>query len=115
MVKAPEICPYCKKHVTNGVGPYDLPKVTMMLGALPSSHMFKMAADWHDFHYHIGRTELDREIADKLFYKDMLAAIKEHCHWYSRAWYRVHAWRNYCFVRKFGSKFFGYKGCTTRG
>jgi len=111
MKDAPAVCPKCGKKVTNGIGPSDMPEVTKFLGALPSSHIFRIAADWHDYGYHLGKTEAERKAADELFYDCMMHEIESSCHWYSKAWYKLQAYRNYCFVREFGSKFFNYKGC----
>lgn len=113
MNNAPNVCPICNKDVTNGVGPSDLPEVTKVLNNLPSSHIFRGAADWHDLRYHLGYTEWDRKKADDKFYKDMLEAIDSNCSWYSRGFYRLQASRNYWFVRKFGKSFFNYQGCSS--
>lgn len=109
---APKVCPKCQRDVTNGVGPSALPGVTKLLNHLPSSHLFRRAADWHDYGYHIGMTEAHRKAADDYFYYCMLADIKTDCIWFLRPWYRIQAYRNYVFVRKFGSHFFNYRGCT---
>lgn len=111
MEYAPKVCPYCLQDVTNGVGPSDLPEVTKLLNDLPSSHLFRKAADWHDYGYHLGYSEIHRKIADEFFLADMLAAVNESCRWYSRGWYRLQAYRNYWFVKKYGGNFFNYKGC----
>lgn len=111
MDEAPKVCPFCKKDVTNGVGPADLPTVTKVLNDLPSSHIFRKAAEWHDYNYHIGYEENHRKVADESFYRNMVAAIKESRPWYFIGWYRLQAYRNFWFVRKFGSNFFNYKGC----
>lgn len=105
------ICKRCGKDVSNGVGPADLPVVTKFLSKLPSSHIFKNAADWHDYDYHLGTTEIHRRIADDRFYKEMKQSIKLLCKWYLVPWYKLQAYRNYLFVRKYGGNFFNYKGC----
>jgi hypothetical protein len=110
MKDAPKVCPICGKNVTNGVGPSDMPEMTKFLNSLPSSYMFHNAADWHDYGYHLGGTEADRKSADEFFYNCMMHEIKS-SPWYLRAWYKIQAYRNYIFVRKFGGKFFNFKGC----
>jgi hypothetical protein len=112
MEDAPNICPYCLNDVTNGVGPSNLPEVTELLNNLPSSHIFRKAADWHDYFYHLGYSEFHRRAADEYFYSLMLTAVDENCAWYLRPWYRLQAYRNYWFVGKFGSAFFNYAGCS---
>lgn len=113
LLEAPKVCPICGIDVTNGVGPEKLPEVTKLLNNLPSSHLFRKAADWHDYGYHIGYREVDRQTADEFFYRAMLEAIHQECSWYSRCWYRLQAYRNFLFVRKFGRHFFNYKGCSS--
>ncbi len=103
-------CPLCKKVVCNGVGPSALPHLTFLLNSLPSSHIFREAADGHDLGYHLGFIEEARYRADRQFYIDMILAISK-LPWYKRSWYRLQARRNYLFVRAFGRKFFNYKGC----
>lgn len=111
MDDAPIVCPHCLKDVTNGVGPSDLPLVTKFLSELPSSHIFRIAANWHDYSYHLGYREVDRTMADEFFYRDMLESVSAKCNWFLRPWYRLQAWRNYLFVRKYGRMFFNYDGC----
>ena len=112
MEDAPKVCPYCLKDVTNGIGPSDLPEVTTLLNNLPSSHIFRKAADWHDYLYHIGYSEFHRRAADEYFYNLMFRAVDENCRWYLRGWYRLQAKRNFWFVSKFGESFFNYAGCS---
>ena len=111
MEEAPKVCPFCLNDVTNGIGPSDLPEVTKLLNNLPSSHVFRSAADWHDYLYHLGATEDNRCDADHIFYDYMLEAVEEKCVWFSKWWYRLQAKRNFIAVREFGGNFFNYKGC----
>jgi len=111
MKKAPNFCPKCKKEVTNGVGPSDLPSVTKFLQVLPSSHLFYEAACFHDIDYHLGATEMHRKKADDSFLERMILAVENSCKWYKKPWYMLSAYRNWFFVKKFGWKFFNYKGC----
>lgn len=105
------VCPVCGKAVANGIGPEDMPLATKFLHTLPSSHLFYQSANLHDILYHIGRTETDRENADKMFLNHMIAAIKMCCNSFQKPLYTFAAYRNYYFVRCFGEKFFNYKGC----
>lgn len=109
--KAPIFCHECRRDVTNGIGPADMPEVTKFLHRLPSSHMFYESANWHDLNYHLGKTEDDRKKADDYFLKCMLYDIKVYCNFYSKPWYRLQAYRNYYAVRWLGKAFFNYEGC----
>ena len=111
MEDAPKVCPHCLQDVTNGIGPDDLPEVTKLLNNLPSSHIFRLAADWHDFGYHIGYKEDHRQMIDETYLQHMIFSINKSFSWYLRGWYRLQAYRNYWCVRQFGSKFFNYDGC----
>ena len=105
------ICKYCGKEVSNGVGPANGGIITEVLHDLPSSHIFKEAADDHDLDYHSGTTESDKRWADNMFLLRMNNAVHAKCSWYSKWWYFLQAKRNYWAVRKFGDKFFSYEGC----
>lgn len=110
-MRSPNFCPICRADVTNGLGPSGLPMFTKFLQLLPSSHLFSDAANWHDMLYHSGSTESDRKKADDIFLELMNRAIRKRCKWFVRPWYKLSAYRNYLFVRKFGWKFFNYQGC----
>jgi hypothetical protein len=110
------ICPKCKQKIANGVGPEAIPELTKILNDLPSSHVFRDAADDHDVRYHYlggGKMngELKRRYADDCFFNDMMSAIELKCHWYSKWWYRLQAKRNFSAVREFGNNFYSYEGC----
>jgi hypothetical protein len=109
-MKAPSFCVKCGEKF-NGVGPSGLPIVTKFLQVLPSSHLFYDAANWHDYFYHTGSTDADRKNADDAFLALMLLAIKDRCKWYEKPFYKFSAYRNWFFVRKFGSTFFKYEAC----
>jgi len=104
------VCPVCKKLVANGVGGENDP-LTPLLHELPSSHLFFDSANLHDVLYHIGRTERDREKADKKFLEHMLATVKIDCDGYKKPWFMLAAYRNYYAVRWWGKGYFNYDGC----
>ena len=64
------ICPVCGKFFKpNGVGPESAPKLTKLLNKLPSSHVLRYGAYWHDSAYHLGKNWGSREDADLLMYE----------------------------------------------
>jgi len=103
------VCRFCGKNVANGLGG-EGSVINPVLHALPSSHLFRKAANVHDVLYHQGFTELARKIADDIFLKLMLEAAND-VGFLWRQWYRLQAYRNYAAVRLFGKKYFSYKRC----
>ena len=121
MAKKGGICPHCKKFIrANGVGPDDFPALTSMLNKLPSSHVLKYGANFHDIYYHLGTNIVKsgyisaydaQAIADLLMFEKNKLNIKRVCKFYSRPFYYAMNYRNYLFVRIFGHRFFGDKNC----
>lgn len=111
MMKAPSFCTRCLVATGNGIGPADIPILTKFLQIFPSSHLFKNAANWHDYLYHLGLNEADRKKADDTFLYFMRLAVKNECSWYLKPWYTLQAYRNFWFVKKFGKRYFNYAGC----
>jgi len=103
------ICKYCNRDVANGLGG-EGSVINPILHALPSSHLFRKAANIHDVLYHQGFTELKRKIADDIFLKLMLEAAND-VGFLWRQWFRLQAYRNYFAVRWWGKSYFNYKGC----
>jgi len=105
-------CPVCGKLFRpNGVGPQNIPELTSVLNALPTSHVLRYGANFHDWLYHIGKTEADRKAADELMYAKNKWKIGVCVKYYKRAFYHAANYRNYLFVRWFGKKFFYKDGC----
>ena len=105
-------CPVCGRVFrANGIGPSDIPELTSVLNALPTSSVLRYGANWHDWLYHIGKTEADRKAADELMYAKNKWKIGVCVKWYSRPFYHAANYRNYWFVRTFGAKFFGKDNC----
>jgi hypothetical protein len=105
-------CSRCSGVLENGLGPADLPILTEWLNKLPSSHVFYEAACRHDVLYHtLGGPESNREYADTIFLDLMKRAVREKVKFHLRWLYYASAYRNFLFVRKFGSIFFNYSGC----
>jgi len=103
------ICGSCGEDVGNGVGAKGS-VLTPILNNLPSSHIFREPANAHDVFYHIGKTEGERKIADKVFLAKMLDRVR-HFPVIKKQWYIINAYRNYYAVRLFGKRFFNWKGC----
>ncbi len=107
------LCPVCGHQFRpNGVGPTDIKELATALNSLPSSHVLKYGANWHDWAYHLGRAFGSREQADDL----MLTKNREkigrlHRSWIEKQWLYAMNYRNYYAVRVFGSKFWNKKGC----
>lgn len=105
-------CPVCGKEFTpNGIGPQDIPELTSVLNSLPTSHILRYGANFHDWLYHIGTTEADRKAADDLMFAKNRWKIGVCVKWYNRPFYHISNYRNYLFVRAFGKKFFYKDGC----
>ena len=108
-------CPVCGQFFRgNGLGPSDIPELTTALNSLPSSHVLKYGANYHDIAYHLGPAWGSRKDADDL----MLSKNKEkigrlHRSWLEKQWLHAMNYRNYWAVRAFGSKFWNEKGCKT--
>lgn len=108
-------CPVCGKFIRpNGVGPDDTPELTTILNNLPSNHLLKYGANFHDWFYHIGGSDVDRYVADLTMFFLNKDLIRERCRWYSSWFYHLMNYRNYLFVREFGSNFFGKDGCNSQ-
>jgi hypothetical protein len=105
-------CKKCGKQIINGIGPDNFPVVATILNSLPSSHVLKWAANYHDYLYHKGGDEDARSYADVMFYKLGEWIIKKKVVWYKRWCYSAMNKRNYLFVRMFGKKYFGDDGCS---
>lgn len=67
----------------------------------------KPACDIHDYMYAVGRTEADREEADRVFLNNILRIIEEKSqNWFTRMIRRRLALHYYAAVRDFGAIFF---------
>jgi hypothetical protein len=67
----------------------------------------KEACDIHDYMYHIGQTNTDREEADRVFLNNMLRIVEaESRFWLLRLLRRRLALDYYCAVRDFGAPYF---------
>lgn len=106
------ICPVCgKEYVPNGVGPDSIPELTTVLDNLPSSHLLRYGANWHDWFFHLGDKWGTQEDADRIMYELNEKQISLKCSWWNAWYYRIMNKRNYVFVRKFGHNFWGKDGC----
>jgi len=103
------VCKFCGKNVANGLGGEGC-LINPVLHALPSSHLFRKAANVHDVLFHQGWTDEHRKIADDIFLKLMLEATNS-LPFLQRQWYKLQAYRNYAAVRLFGKKYFSSKRC----
>lgn len=102
-----EKCLICgEKFKVNGIGPTGNSELTKFLHALPSSHIFYIAASIHDVLYHYKLNDVDRKKADNIFLIKMLELSEKKggsfC-W----WYKAQAYRNYWSVRLFGKRYIG--------
>lgn len=105
-------CPVCGKMFRpNGIGPTAIPELATMLNNLPTSHVLKYGANFHDWGYHFGGSDKARKEADELMYAKNRWKIGACVKWYKRAFYHAANYRNYLFVRAFGAKFFGKDNC----
>ena len=105
-------CPVCGKFFRpNGIGPTSTPELATMLNNLPTSHVLKYGANFHDWGYHFGGGVNDRKAADELMFSKNKWKIGSCVKWYSRPFYHAANYRNYLFVRAFGAKFFGKDNC----
>jgi hypothetical protein len=106
------ICPKCGKYFKpNGVGPKKLENISTIIGMLPSSHILRRGASYHDWYYHIGGNDVDRYEADNLMLRINMTDIKNKCSLFTAWWYRICSRRNYDIVRKYGADYFGKDGC----
>lgn len=113
------ICNVCNRLINiNGCGPSNDGWKTTLVRILPSSKNFEEACNKHDIAYHNKGLKKSRENAEKIrleadnqFLNDMKSIVKNNISWYKRPFYYAHAYRNYYFVRKFGSEYFNYNGC----
>ena len=106
-------CPLCGKHFSpNGIGPSDIPQLASALDGLPSSHILRYGANYHDFCYHFGSLWGTRKQADDLMLdknRERIAYLK--LGWIKSSFYYSMNLRNYWAVRLFGGKFWNEKGC----
>ena len=108
------VCPVCSKFfMPNGVGPMSSPTLTKWLSKLPSDHVLRYGAMFHDWAYHCGPNWGLRIEADQLMYDKNEIQIKK-CAWYKRGWLRLMNKRNYFMVRKFGESSYEAEGCGNR-
>jgi hypothetical protein len=118
------VCPKCGKFFKpNGVGPANNKILTTFFDNLPSSHLLRYGANFHDWYYKLGRNiydpshpaysnrELCRKLADDIFYKKNQEIISKKCKWYDTWFYQLMNKRNYLVVREFGEKHFSFYGC----
>jgi hypothetical protein len=106
------ICPVCAKFfIPNGVGPVSLPQLTTVLNNLPSSHILRHGARYHDWYYHFAGNWGERKDADLIMYRLNEAEIKKKCEWYNAWFYNAMNYRNYIFCRIFGEKIWNLKDC----
>ena len=76
------LCPICLKFIKpNGVGPSDCETLTTVLDNLPSSHLLRWGANFHDVAYHMGDNFGTRQEADDLFLKKNQEIIAKKCKW----------------------------------
>jgi len=106
------LCPICGKYFQpNGIGPMSIPKISTMLDKLPSSHLLRYGANFHDWYFHLGENWGTQEEADNMMFDLNEIKIREKCKWWNAWYYRVMNKRNYYFVREFGHNFWGKDGC----
>lgn len=109
-------CPSCGKMFRpNGVGPEDVEVLRSMLDNLPSSHLLRYGANYHDWYYHLGPKYATREHADLLMWSINKWYIEEKASWWNAWYYRIMNKRNYLFVREFGGMFYNDEGCENQG
>jgi hypothetical protein len=82
-----------------------------VLDNLPSSHLLRYGANYHDWAYHMGDLWGSRLEADNLMVEKNEEKIKRECSVFTTWFYRAMNRRNYLFVREFGSSFWGKDGC----
>ena len=106
-------CPICGKYfLPSGVGPEDVPALNTALNNLPSSHILRYGANYHDFAYHMGSLWGTRLQADRLMLSKNKQKIKSlKMGWLKSMFYYTMNQRNYYAVRMFGGKFWNSKGC----
>ena len=105
-------CPVCGQFFRpNGIGPMDDKMLSSMLNSLPSSHVLKFGANYHDWFFHWGDKWGKQETADIIMFEINEKQISLKCKWWNAWYYRIMNKRNYLFVREFGHNFWGKDGC----
>ncbi len=106
------LCPSCGEfYVGNGTGPESSPTLRKWLSTLPSDHILRYGAMFHDFAYHCGPSWGSQLEADQLMLNKNEERIQQKCSWYSKWFYYSMNWRNYIMVRQFGESSYNSKGC----
>lgn len=106
------LCPVCGKYFQpNGVGPMSIPMISTALDKLPSSHLLRYGANFHDWLYHLGTAWGSRLQADDMMFNLNELRIRQKARWWNAWYYRAMNRRNYVFVREFGDQFWNDKGC----
>ena len=106
------ICVICGKYYTpNGIGPVCLPQLTTVLNNLPSSHILRHGARYHDWYYHFADNWGKRSDADLIMYRLNQMEIDKKCQWYNAWFYNAMNYRNYIFCRMFGETIWKQKDC----
>jgi len=106
------ICPVCQKWFRpNGIGPTDVKELVTVLNELPSSHLLRYGANWHDWAYHLGPAWGTRDEADLMMFLKNEDIIAKKGKWWNRWFYRAANQRNYQIVRELGWKFWSANGC----
>jgi hypothetical protein len=105
-------CPVCGNFFRpNGVGPQDDRMLSSMLSLLPSSHILKFGANYHDWFFHLGKNWGSQEQADYMMFTLNEVKIREKCKWWNAWYYRTMNKRNYLFVREFGHNYWDKDNC----
>jgi hypothetical protein len=106
-------CPSCGRFFRpNGVGPEDNAALSSLLSKLPSDHILRYGANFHDWAYHMGSDWGTREDADLLMLQKNRQEILRKVAVWSRWFYYAMNYRNYWAVRIGGKKHFNSKGCS---
>ena len=110
------VCPVCGQFFRpNGVGPMDDKMLSSMLNSLPSSHVLKFGANYHDWAYHLGPAWGSRADADRLMFVVNDREINRKCSWWNAWYYRLMNHRNFVFVEKSGGNYWDKDGCKLKG
>lgn len=105
------LCPCCKKFFRpNGVGG-EGSILTPIIDNLPSSHILRYGANYHDWFFHMGDKWGTQKEADRIMYELNEKQISLKCKWWNAWYYRIMNKRNYLAVRKFGHNFWGKDAC----
>ena len=101
-----KLSPDAHKEICNGCGPAGGWKRKY----IPDHLLFisiKKACDIHDYMYFVGKTEADREEADRVFLNNMLRIVEtESSFWWTKALRRRLALDYYAAVRDYGAVYF---------